>query len=324
MNIRLRSVLGLSCLLAAACVLAAPARTPAEVLAAGRCDRACLDDLVDRYLEALVAHDASRLPLRQGVRFTENGQTLRLGDGLWGSAEALGDYRLHFDDPEAGSAAYFGTIRESGRTVLLALRLKVDGRRISEIETLVSRSSPDPASSGHRDVTPPAPMLVAPLKDSERRPRADMSAIANSYFEGLEQATAAVTPFEPDCKRRENGTVTAGNPDSPRPMGKLSCGDQFATGFSSFITEVRGRRFPLVDSERGLVLAFVSFDHSGKIKDVKLTDGSMLHVPPPFDAPFSFLMAELFKIRNGRIARVEAVLITTPYAMPSGWETARN
>ncbi len=42
-------------------------------------------------------------------------------------------------------------------------------------------------------------------------------------------------------------------------------------------------------------------------------------VPAPFDAPFSFLMAELFKIRDGKIAQVEAVIYTTPYAMPSGW-----
>ncbi len=113
--------------------------------------------------------------------------------------------------------------------------------------------------------------------------------------------------------------VTAGNSDSPHGVSKLSCGDQLATGFSTFITEVRGRRFPLVDSERGLVLAFVSFDHSGRIKNVPLADGSTLHVPAPFDAPYSFLMAELFKVRDGRIGRVEAVLITTPYRMASGW-----
>jgi hypothetical protein len=313
MNTLLRWMLGLVLAMWTACASAGSVE-------AGLCDRACLDGLVDRYLEALVAHDASRLPLRHGVRFTENGQTLRLDDGLWGTAEGLGDYRLHFADPEAGAAGYFGTIRESGRMALLALRLKVEGRRISEIETLVARGSgSDSGPANHYDAIRPEPLLVEPLKAGERRSRAEMIAVANSYFEGLEQATAAVTPFEPTCKRRENGMVTAGNPDAPRPMAKLSCGEQFATGFSPFITEVRGRRFPLVDSERGLVLAFVSFDHSGRIKSVKLKDGSILHVPPPFDAPYSFLMAELFKVRNGQIAQIEAVLTTTPYAMPSGW-----
>jgi hypothetical protein len=325
MNRVVRGVIGVVAVLVALTSSAAapPAAAPGSTgeLAAGRCDRNCLEGLVDRYLEALVAHDASRLPLRHGARFTENGQTLRLDEGLWGTAEAVGDYRVHFSDPDSGTAGYFGSIRESGRMALLALRLKVVGRRILEIETLVSRSSGanDPFAA-HYDSIAAEPIFNTALKASEQRPRPEMIAVANSYFEGLEQATAAVTPFEPTCKRRENGSVTAGNPDAPRPMAKLSCGGQFATGFSPFISEVRGRRFPLVDSERGLVLAFLSFDHSGKIKDVKMTDGSTLHVPPPFDAPYSFLMAEVFKVRNGKIAQVEAVLITTPYAMPSGWE----
>ena len=67
------------------------------------------------------------------------------------------------------------------------------------------------------------------------------------------------------------------------------------------------------------MLAFLSFDHSGRIKTVHRTDGTIAKVPPPFDTPYTFLIAELFKIRDGRIAQVEAVLLPTPYAMPSGW-----
>ena len=48
------------------------------------CDRACLNGLVDLYWSALVAHDPDRLPLTPNARYTENGQTLKLGDGIWG------------------------------------------------------------------------------------------------------------------------------------------------------------------------------------------------------------------------------------------------
>jgi hypothetical protein len=54
------------------------------------CDRACLNGFTDQFLAALVAHDPSRLPLGRGVRYTENGQALRLGDGFWGTASSLG------------------------------------------------------------------------------------------------------------------------------------------------------------------------------------------------------------------------------------------
>ena len=32
-------------------------------------------------------------------------------------------------------------------------------------------------------------------------------------------------------------------------------------------------------------------------------------------------IGELFKIRNKKITRVEAVLLSVPYGMPSGWST---
>ncbi|MGB6449504.1 MAG: hypothetical protein WBE92_02000 [Steroidobacteraceae bacterium] len=288
---------------------------PAEIVASGLCDRACLVGMVDQYLAALVAHDVSRLPLRHDARFTENGQTLRLGDGLWGTVQGLGDYKLYFADPVTGEVGFFGTVRESGRLALLALRLKVEGRKISEIETLVARATGPSQFANLKD----QPLFHEKLSRSDHLSREEMVAIANSYFEGLEQATGKITPFDPHCTRIENGSVTANNPDAKNAMGRMTCGQQFDTGFSPFITEVRGRRYPIVDPDYGLVLALVSFDHAGRIKTVKLNDGSTLKVPPPFDAPYSFLIAELFKIKHGRITRIEAVLLTTPYTMPSGW-----
>jgi hypothetical protein len=99
----------------------------------------------------------------------------------------------------------------------------------------------------------------------------------------------------------------------------MTCGAQFATGFSPFITAVRERRFPIMDQQKGLAFAQVFFDHAGKIKDVKMNDGTTLHVPPPFDAPFTLQIFELFKIDKGKIVRVEAVINSVPYGMASGW-----
>ena len=35
-----------------------------------RCDRACLEKVLDQYLEALVAHDPKRVPLSADVKYT--------------------------------------------------------------------------------------------------------------------------------------------------------------------------------------------------------------------------------------------------------------
>ncbi len=48
-----------------------------------RGDRACLERFVNQYLDALAAHDPSKLPLTKDARYTDNGQTLKLNDGMW-------------------------------------------------------------------------------------------------------------------------------------------------------------------------------------------------------------------------------------------------
>ena len=39
---------------------------------AGPCDRACLEGIADRYLAAMVAHDATKAPFAKNFVFTEN------------------------------------------------------------------------------------------------------------------------------------------------------------------------------------------------------------------------------------------------------------
>ena len=287
-----------------------------DTAAIADCDRDCLNGVVDQYLEALVARDPSRLPLTETVKYTENGQRLELGDGMWGPANGLGDYRITFADPKTGQVGLFGIVKENDHPQIVAIRLKVESRRISEIETIVARWEPD--GWNNPDGAVAHPIFSEAVEPAQRRPREEMIAIANSYFEGLEQNTADLTPFDPDCTRMENGNVTANNPEG-NPMQQMTCGEQFATGFSTFITRIRERRFPIVDEERGLVYAIILFGHAGTVRTVKMTDGTTFDVSPPFDTPYTLLIGELFKIIDGKIRRIEAVIQDVPYGMPSGW-----
>ena len=298
----------------------AAAAQPASIVPP-TCERQCLIGFVDRYLDALAAHDPRSLPVARDVKYTENGATLQLGDGIWGTVEKRGDYKLYFVDPETQEAGFTGTMIESGRQVIVGLRLHIQSAsKISQVETFVARQSLGGGPGGGKPpVMAEKPIFYEDVPLPERRSREEMVAIADSYFEGLEHATETLTPFDPQCQRLENGMVTANNPAAPPGMSRMTCGEQFATHFSPFISHVRERRYPIVDQQRGLVLALAFFDHDGRIKDVKLTDGSDLHVPPPFDAPFAFGLFELFKIRDGKIMRVEAVLNTVAYGSKSGW-----
>jgi hypothetical protein len=66
----------------------------------------------------MLTNNSSTLPLAQGVRYSENGQFLALGDGLW---ETLGKfampgvdaYAARFSDPSSGTAAYWDSRRNT-------------------------------------------------------------------------------------------------------------------------------------------------------------------------------------------------------------------
>src|SRR5262245_63565462 len=66
------------------------------------CNRACLENLIDQYLKAVVAHDASKIPLSEDVKYSENYQMLKIGDGIWKTAEGVGKYSHIFADTEFG------------------------------------------------------------------------------------------------------------------------------------------------------------------------------------------------------------------------------
>ena len=281
------------------------------------CDKACLEGFADRYLAALVAHKASQLPLAANARYTENGQDLEMNDGMWRVATAIGDKKLYFTDTQSGQVGYRGVVEENGRKQIVMTRLKVENQKISEIEALVLRGG----SFNNPDGLVDHPIFLEALPPEDRPSRKELISIADSYFEGLEKNLSDVTPFSPDCTRIENGTITANNPKPTIfPFHKQTCGEQFKIpGFSAIITKVRERRFPIVDEERGLVYAIVFFDHAG-IPEVKLPDGTIRKIEgPPFNAPFCFMIGELFKIKNRQITRIEATVIEVPYGMPSGW-----
>lgn len=300
--------------------------------AAEVCGRACLEGIVDQYLAALVAHDPAQAPLANKVKFTENGQALALGDGLWGTANGLGTYKLYMADPEEGTAGFIGVVKENDKPVILALRLKVKKNRIKEIESLVARDTFGAlggegnagAGAAHEKQGKPKDIFLESLKPEERSARHDMIAIANSYFSGLERNNPAINvPFDPQCNRQENGVQTTNNPKLNNPQAAfqlfdMGCAEQFATGFFAFVTEIRNRRFVVVDEERGLVFAYAFFDHSGAVETIKLRDGRT--IPSPLRSPMTFEIAEMFKIKNGKIRQVEAVLVIVPYHMKSAWD----
>src|SRR5512143_177487 len=107
------------------------------------CGHECLQEFAERYLYGLTHRDASAVPLAPNVRYTENGAVLAIGDALWATAQGLGDNKLVFTDPASGGVMLYAAVVESGLPSMLAARLKIENRQITEIETSVLRRPAD-------------------------------------------------------------------------------------------------------------------------------------------------------------------------------------
>jgi len=280
-------------------------------------NREALYGALDRYLAALGRKDPGAVEWASDPFITENNVRLAPDDGLWGTIERVGDYRLVFADEKTRQVGYFGTVVEPLDESAFTLRLGFDeAGRIAECETIVVRQvDSSPRFENQRFYE--KPILNAPAQAPVSR--AEMIALADGYFETLQRNDGTIrTKFHPDCNRVENGVQSTNNPDFFVPVAALGCEAQFRLGNYRYDDRLRGRRFPLVDEERGLVLAYGFIDHTGRLDSYELTDGTK--VKSHIRRPHTFYLGELFKIDHGMLCQIEANFITVPYHMPSPWD----
>jgi len=318
--------LGGLAILAAALLTAATGPIPLN------CNRACLEDLVNQYLAALVTHDPKRLPLSADAMYTENDQTIEVGDGFWKTAEAVGNYKHYFADPEFGQVVFMGTMREAGAALLMSLRLRVELGRITEIESIYYRQGGG-GPSGIADMDKPGykpeDIWFKSIAPAERLSRQEMIAIADGYFTGLQKNDGkgingtGTYPFTNDCHRIENGAPTT---NVPRPANQpadainafsMDCLSQFKLGYYFVVQSIHHRRYPVVDMERGVVWSHAVFDQ-GTVNEGTLSDGRK-YTFKGFNRPSSILVTEAFLIENGKIRRVEMIGPSVTYHLTSPW-----
>ena len=322
----------------------------AQGWAQSACDRACLERFVDQYLDALIAHNPKALPMAARVKNTEDGVRLDPGDGFWRTAMAKGSYRFFVADTETGQVAFMGTMREDPNLpVIIGIRLKIENRKISEIENLVVRDNL--AATNLEKWGAPNPVFLEAIPAAQRASRADLIRTANLYLSALEKSDGkSVPPFAEGCERVQNGVQTTDNPDAiaqmtplltgnarggagkqpppapPKPAGlqinitALGCTEQFKLGYFNFLRRARDRRFVAVDRERGLVMVIVELDEpAGKYATFKLADGREITAGP--NRPRTIAAFEAYTIESGKIRRIEEIQHDVPYGMLSGWSS---
>jgi len=276
-------------------------------VAAAPCDRECLRGIMTQYLNAVIAHNPDKLPLAKNVRFTENCVDTRLGDGIWKTSSALTPYRMDIMDVPQGVVGTHSVITEGNNTVLLLVRLKVADKKITEIETQVTRITPGGPFSSPTELKAVRPAMTLVPPKEKRNSREDLIRIGLKYPEGLKLGSfvKADTPFGPEAYRIENGYIMAGKGCMNRPACENLKTQPIPTLFE--ITS----RVAAVDEELGI--AWIRMDF-GK---------NSMGVGPEADKQ-SLIVWEYFKIYDGQIQAVEAFMLAMPRGTPSGWDAKQK
>ncbi|MBV9399894.1 MAG: hypothetical protein JO062_18090 [Bryobacterales bacterium] len=284
---------------------------------APRCDRACLEGYVNQYLDALAAHNPFTLPLAPKVRFSENDQVLEFGDGMWNVVDGIGNYKHYVADPQAGQIGFFGTVKENGTPAALALRLKIDNRKITEIETVVLRGGNPNSATLIEQLGQPDPAFLETVPRAQRLPRDTLAQVVHKYFDAVE-AGVDNGAFHKDCERIGNGVKVTHNSSLSMPglnwnPFTLGCGEQVATKMYSWIETIYPRRIPIVDDERQAVFAIATFQVPGNRLSIQSPGHGTYKFSDDNTVPKFVKVPEAFRMKDGRVYRAAGLVVDLPY-----------
>lgn len=263
------------------------------------CDRACLRQVLDAYMAAVFEHDPGAAPLSANHIATENTAEIHNGEGFWKTVSGYGEVQNRYLDAKNQSAAFFGLVKENGKDQLVSVRIRVDGRKVSESEWIVA-GPPQGGNSGALASDPealmkhPPPTGAAPA--GERSSRFMLISIANDYFQAVQDHDGSWIPSDPRCAQK-NGPIAS------LPRHADICHDNFGI-FKGVTKDLALRRFPVVDEEAGVVLGVAVFQ---RYPGVPRQDN---------------LVHEYFMIRRNLIEDIWTSMYYLPKGSPvtTGWE----
>ncbi len=278
----------------------------AAASAQSACERVCLTEFVDAYFEALAANEPDAIALSADAKITNNGKLTSLGETFWEGAEET-VYRWDIVNERLGDTGTEAVILNAdGTKTMQMVRLKVADGEIAEVETITTSEGDAGALWGADNLTEVSPALQLTIREADRDSYYALIAAAESYWRAFQtNGTENYHPADllPDARRFENGLQTTGLVRDGRYVST-------AQGFDAgrFVgRNLWDRRYPVVDTERGIVLSIVRFGLKEGMESRSAATAN------------DRLVGEFFAVKAGMIQEIHAVLFNLPDAEPTGW-----
>ncbi len=298
------------------------------------CDSTCLAGIARQYMAEVyrdnpsiqaaratandvVIREFSSLPWGDRVSFTENNVAMMIGEGFWGAAR--GDYTelLVLADENTGNVVWFGITEEHEQAAYHAMRLKIEGSKITEVETYLGREGTPDFFAPTTDYAVNS-IFSETVPRNQRSNRQGMMELVNSYLETKQENDGSLlVEFADNCARVSNGVdVTFG--DYWAADIAQGCAAQLEEGIYKPVNRIRARRFPVINEEKGVVVALSIEDHATRYVNYESNSGQSLKVD--IEYPNSRGLLEIFKIVDGEIARIEGISVFLPYYIQDLWK----
>jgi hypothetical protein len=150
--------------------------------------------------------------------------------------------------------------------------------------------------------------LTMSIREQDRDSYYDLVGTVESYWRAFQTNGTPLyrrARIAPDSKRYENGFQTTG-------LVRNGVFNDTSRGFDegAFLgRNLWGRRYAVVDEERGIVLCIVRFGLKAGASSQSVATAN------------SRLVGEFFAIQNSHIQEIQAVLFNLPDEQPTGWPT---
>lgn len=267
-------------------------------MAATACDRDCL-------IETATGLAKGQDP--GGARITENGDVVE-ASAAWGAGAS--DVVVHnaYADADRGQVMVVGTgSGADGAPAIFGLRAKVEDGAATEMEWMVTQDGEASLFPREIPVTTDAQFDEVVPEESRATPER-MVELANTYFDGIEMTDGSALPVADNCNRVENGIQMTHSERFP----DMHCN---SLGLFAYIPRVEQRRFPIIDEERGVVVAIVMFQiPEADIERTRNGETTVRHYDPR-----SLYLFEAFKVADDQVQQIEATMRDLEFEKVIDW-----
>jgi hypothetical protein len=268
-------------------------------------DKEQLLERMDGYLRSVTQGHPAEYHLAPDFHYTENGETVRAGEGLWRRAPRFEGIQA-FADPSTGQTVCMGVAFVDEQPRPFAQRLGFGDDGLVEAEAIIS-SDPKGHFADVEQLLKPDIIYSAVVPPHRRVDRDGLRDAADRYWEGLEQSDGLIPRFNYRCDKFDNGAKTTNTLRTLlSPDGKVHTCASALNDTRAARPRARERRYPVLDTELGVAASFVAVDFH-PIPDHPRPDAGTMY------------MLGVFKVVDGELRIVDEIREILPLGASSGW-----